>query len=191
MLLRLTALLGLVFLSACATITTSPSQDLTVLTEPAGAACQMERGGQPVAQLAQTPGTVRIGKSTRETTVSCTKEGHLPAQAVLSPEFQPVVLGNILIGGIVGLVVDASTGAIAKYPDTVQLTLVSAGFASPEARAAYFGDRAATIRREADERVAQMRRNCGSSGCESQVSDATANRDRSLAQLEDLRQKTP
>lgn len=189
MLLRVLGLIGVTFLSACATITTSPSQNLSVLTEPAGATCDIQRNGRHVATVNPTPGTARIGKSTRETTVSCTREGHMPAQAVLSPEFQPVVLGNILLGGVVGLVVDASTGAMSKYPDSVQLTLVPAAFPTAEARATYFTTRAAEIRQASDERVATIRRGCGETGCESQVTDAEANRDRFLAQLEEQRQK--
>lgn len=187
MLPRLLGLIGLAFLSACATITTSPSQNLSVLTEPAGATCEIQRNGRHVATVNPTPGTARIGKSTSESTVSCTREGHLPAQAVLSPEFQPVVLGNILLGGVIGIIVDASTGAVAKYPDSVQLTLPPADFPTPEARAAYFTTRAAEIRRASDERTAAARKDCNSPSCDARAAEIEAERDRALARLEALR----
>ncbi|HEY8613198.1 MAG TPA: hypothetical protein VIL69_18180 [Roseomonas sp.] len=190
MLFRVLGLLGLVFLSACATITTSPSQNLTVLTEPPGASCEIQRNNHHVAVVNPTPGTARIGKSTRDTTISCTREGHMPAQATLSPEFQPVTLGNVLIGGVVGIIVDVSTGAVAKYPDSVQLTLVPASFTSPEERAAYFTNRAAEIRREAEQQVATIRHGCEASSCGTRVAEAEASRDRFLTQLEEQRQRS-
>ncbi|WP_426954828.1 hypothetical protein [Muricoccus radiodurans] len=133
MLLRLASLVGLAFLPACATITTSPSQNVNVVTEPAGATCTFQRNGQTVGVVNPTPGTVRIGKSSRNTTVSCTREGHLTTEAVLTPEFQPMFLGNILIGGVVGIIVDASTGAVSRYPDALQITLPPDPAAQPPA----------------------------------------------------------
>ncbi|MCR0984636.1 hypothetical protein [Roseomonas populi] len=191
MLLRLTALLGLVFLSACATITTSPSQDLTVLTEPPGADCRIERNSNLVATLEATPGQVRIGNSTRDTTVACAREGYTPAQAVLTPRFQPMLLGNALAGGVVGVIVDVSTGAAARYPDTVQMTMIPTSFASPEAKAAYFTGRSTEIRRAVDVQVTTIRQGCRSGTCDTEVAEAEASRDRFLTELEDLRQKTP
>jgi hypothetical protein len=122
-LLRATVLLGLAFLPGCATIVTTPSQDVAVTTEPAGAACTFHRNGQQVGALTATPGTVRIGKSGRETGVSCTREGYQPAQATLQPSLNPWFIGNILLGGIVGIIVDASTGAVSRYPESVQLAM--------------------------------------------------------------------
>ncbi|MBP0444353.1 hypothetical protein J8J14_06130 [Roseomonas sp. SSH11] len=190
MLLRLCALIGLVFLSACATITTSPSQNLTVLTEPPGASCEIQRNSRHVAVVSPTPGTARIGKSVHDTTVTCTREAHLPAQATLTPEFQPVTLGNILIGGVVGLVVDVSTGAVSKYPETVQVTLIPASFPSPEDKAAYFAQRALEIRRATDLHLASIRQGCQGSDCDTRVAEAEAQRDRFLVQLEERRQQT-
>jgi len=122
---RLVALLGIAVLPACATIVSSPSQDVAVLTEPPGAACTLARNGAPVGAVLATPGTVRIGRSARETTVACTRDGHQPAQAALPPGFNPWFLGNILLGGIVGIVVDVSTGAVNRYPDEVRLALAA------------------------------------------------------------------
>jgi len=122
-LLRRLAVLLPLGLCACATITTSPSQDLAIATEPPGARCEVHRDGRFVGTLEATLGTLRIGKSSRDSVVTCTRPGHRPAQATLRPEFNPVTIGNVLLGGVVGIIVDASTGAVSRYPDSVQLVL--------------------------------------------------------------------
>ena len=188
MFLRIAALLGLAFLPACATITTSPSQNLTVLTEPAGARCEIERNGAPLAVVNPTPGTVRIGKSNRETTITCTRDGHLPAQTALSPEFQPMFLGNILLGGVVGIVVDVSTGAISKYPDSIQIALTPA---SPAPSGPVISDlspanppaQTSAVRHAGDDRVATIRAACGPSGCGAPTGEAGIERKGALAML--------
>ena len=39
-------------------------------------------------------------------------------------EFQPATIGNILIGGVIGIGVDSMTGAAMKYPTSVEVPLV-------------------------------------------------------------------
>lgn len=111
-------------LGGCATVTTSPSQDVTVLTVPAGASCDLLRGGTlPVGTIVPTPGALRIGKSAKPTFIRCRLAEHADAEGVLEPSFQPLTLGNLLIGGLVGILVDIGTGAAARYPDAVTLIL--------------------------------------------------------------------
>jgi hypothetical protein len=55
--------------------------------------------------------------------VLCKKDGYEDTAQVVAPDFQFMTLGNIIIGGLVGLVVDMSTGAINKYPGEVMVPL--------------------------------------------------------------------
>jgi hypothetical protein len=41
-------------------------------------------------------------------------------------DFQAATLGNILIGGVIGVVVDAASGAMGTYPPSVAVILPSA-----------------------------------------------------------------
>lgn len=111
MFVRILGLLGLLLSTACATITQGTSQNISVVTEPPGASCELRRNGAVVGLVNPTPGTLRVGKSTRALDVSCTREGHQPAQQAVQSSISPVIAGNILVGGVVGLVVDASTSA--------------------------------------------------------------------------------
>ena len=55
------------------------------------------------------------------------------AVITLSSEFQAMTLGNVLIGGVVGIVVDAASGAAGRYPNSVTLTLAPPGGNAPGA----------------------------------------------------------
>jgi hypothetical protein len=55
--------------------------------------------------------------------VSCSKEGYNPAAQRLESSFTGTTLGNILVGGGIGLIVDAASGANNRYPRTVHLEM--------------------------------------------------------------------
>ncbi len=118
---------------ACATIVDGTSQDISVTTVPGGATCEFERVGSVVGLIDATPGTIHVSKSKDSIVVTCTKEGHLSATEVVSSDFGGTTLGNILLGGVVGVVIDASSGANNKYPDTISLALPPEKFESAEA----------------------------------------------------------
>lgn len=121
---RWSALSAVALLSAaCSTIVTGTSQTIAVSTTPAGAACTVDRNGERIGSVAETPGTVRVSKSSRTLEVECREAGYLPATARRSPDFQPWTLGNVLIGGLLGLGIDAASGAISVYPSSIQLSL--------------------------------------------------------------------
>ena len=58
----------------------------------------------------------------------------------LQSEFQPVSFGNILIGGLIGLTVDATTGAMRKYPEEQYFVLIPGEFSSVDAAHDYFNE---------------------------------------------------
>jgi len=64
--------------------------------------------------------------------IRCTKAGFTEAQTVADAGFEPWTLGNILIGGLIGLIIDLSTGSINKYPSDIQVPMVpSTGAPNP------------------------------------------------------------
>lgn len=109
--------------SACSTIVTGTSQTIAVNTTPAGASCTVDRNGERIGSVAETPGSVRISKSSKPLEVECREAGYLPATVRRSPDFQPWTVGNVLIGGLLGLGIDAASGAISVYPSNIQLGL--------------------------------------------------------------------
>ncbi len=70
-----------------------------------------------------TPGTVRIDKSKNDLTVTCERDGFRPATTSQTASFGGTTFGNLLLGGAVGFVVDAASGANYSYPSEVKLDM--------------------------------------------------------------------
>src|SRR3546814_10177833 len=85
-----------------------------------------------LAVVNPTPGTVQIEKSKDTITVRCKKEGFFETAETLDSEVQGMTFGNILFGGIIGVAVDASSGAMNQYPSSVTIALVPESFRSEE-----------------------------------------------------------
>lgn len=121
--LKALIVMPLALLSACATIVNGSSQTVTVSTTPASATCSLDRMGQRIAAIAATPASVRIDKSKNDLSVTCGKEGYQRATVVHSPSFSGATFGNLIAGGVIGVVVDASSGANYSYPTDIRLEL--------------------------------------------------------------------
>lgn len=175
------------FLSGCATIVKGTDQTVTVTTTPSGAMCELERDGQTVAVVNPTPGSANIDKSKHDISVVCSKEGYQGGGKPLSSSFQGMTLGNIVFGGIIGVAVDAGSGAMHKYEPSVHVTLIPEEFPSIAARDEFFDNEKARIEREAAEAIARVRKECApdqEEQCEKTVDAIEEERDAQLAELE-------
>lgn len=110
-------------LSGCATIINGTSQSMTVSTSPPNASCAVDRMGERIGAVPQTPGSLRVDKSKNSLTVTCAKPGYQTTSVTRSPSFSLVTLGNAVAGGVIGVGVDFATGANFKYPEKVQMGL--------------------------------------------------------------------
>ena len=112
--LLLRAVLAAVVLSStgCATLTKGTSQTVTINTDPHGAMCTLTRDAKPLAVINPTPGSMPIEKGKGTVAVLCKKAGYLDAEGAMASEFQAMTFGNILFGGLIGVVVDAASGAM-------------------------------------------------------------------------------
>jgi len=109
--------------SGCSTVLSGTSQKITVNTDPTGADCSLTRDGLTIGRVNPTPGQTEVSTNRSSITVTCQKEGYQGGSAVDEAGFDPAVLGNIVLGGVVGVVVDASSGAASKYDKVVNVTL--------------------------------------------------------------------
>ena len=122
MLKLLAALLPLFFVS-CATITRGVHDKLYVNSQPSGAEATLSTGERAV-----TPAKF-IKKRRASFTVTVSKPGYQSQTVKVESKFSPTggtaVAGNIVAGGLIGAVVDASTGAASSlYPNPVSVQLV-------------------------------------------------------------------
>lgn len=162
--LRALALLALLLTSACATLTTGTTQPLTITSEPAGAICRLERDGGVVGVVNPTPGSVTISRSSRDLSVRCEKQGFEPGLRTISAGFQAATLGNILLGGVVGIVIDAASGAAGQYEPNLHVVLPPGQLGSAGNRDAWFAARRSEIIGQFDERIAIVRGRCSAAG---------------------------
>ena len=100
------ALAGLCFvLSGCATVINGTSQDFSINTDPGGARARVSTGTE-----CTTPCEVSL-KRRHDVRIDITKEGYEPAYVLVQSRTGGAIAGNVLLGGLVGGVVDAASGA--------------------------------------------------------------------------------
>lgn len=141
---KIFATCAVVALSGCSTITTGLTQPFTVDTPQAlAASCVLKdtRGGQWTVD--ETPGTVEVRKGDGPMTVTCSKVGYKSAAVVVKEGLAGMTFGNVLLGGGIGIVVDAASGAAQEYPDVTTVWLEPEVWASEEARVQWNADKAA------------------------------------------------
>lgn len=109
-------------LVACATITKGTTQVVAVDTPGVpGATCTITGPSGP--QQVLTPGTVTLAKASASLPISCTKECYVTGSSIIPSGTEAMSAGNVLLGGVVGLGVDAVSGAMNKYPDMVTVAM--------------------------------------------------------------------
>ncbi|HVQ60827.1 MAG TPA: hypothetical protein VMS53_01955, partial [Burkholderiales bacterium] len=89
--------------------------------------------------------------------LDCKKEGLADSKTAVESKFQPWALGNILLGGIIGFIIDGASGAITEYPKLVTVSLAPSEFSSDQERDAYFEKRKAAIESESAKAIDEAR----------------------------------
>lgn len=171
-------------LTGCATITTGSGQAIAISTEPEGADCTLTRHGVVLARVNSTPGQIHVEKSSTDLAVQCRRDGYLDSVGNIGSEFQPATFGNLILGGLVGVVVDAASGAMTKYPTAVTFKLTPVTFRSNAERDQFYDDLATTFLREYAEVLERIERACTPENCASQLKAAEAARASRLADIE-------
>jgi hypothetical protein len=110
-------------LTGCATITKGTTQTVAIDTPGVpGATCTIATQNGP--KMVGTPGTVVLDKGSMALPIQCTKECYLMGSSVIPSGTEAMAAGNIIFGGVIGLGVDAASGAMNKYPDVVTVPMM-------------------------------------------------------------------
>ena len=160
--------------SGCATIVKGSSQPVLVKTNPAGASCELSREGKAIAVVDATPATVTVEKSKVDISISCKKAGHVETNVNLPSTFQAWSLGNVLLGGLVGIAVDAGSGAINEYQTEILVTLMPERFDSEAGQQAFFDSWEARVRENAERTRKEIRSSCQKDQCEALLMEVEA-----------------
>ena len=132
-------------LVGCSTITTGTTQPITIQTANGvtGAKCELVDSKASRWVINSTPETREITKGDGPLTVTCSKSGFKTAVVVVEETFAGATLGNVLLGGGVGIIVDAASGAAQEYADEVLVWMEPKTFKSASAKDAWFAEKAA------------------------------------------------
>ena len=108
----------------CATIVKGTSQVVTLSTPGAnGAVCTLTSPAITTVTVT-TPGSVTLEKSKENIAVICTRRCFQDGSGVIASSAEITTAGNLLIGGVIGLGVDAAGGAMHKYNADNQIVMV-------------------------------------------------------------------
>jgi hypothetical protein len=122
--MRILAVVAIAFaVAGCATITRGTTQVVAVNTPGVpGATCTLTSGsigGQTVV----TPATATLQKGRDNVAVHCSKECYQDGAGVIASNMESMSAGNIILGGVVGIGVDAASGAMNSYAGEVQVIM--------------------------------------------------------------------
>lgn len=142
-------------LGGCATVTRGTTSQVTITSEPAGAEARSSLGHACTA----TPCTWEVSRRS-EFVVNYSKPGYEDMQVPVSTRIAGAGVagfaGNVIIGGVVGMGVDAATGStLEHYPNPVLASLVShkKAVASAHKRRRLMTRRPSADRAKADDEV--------------------------------------
>jgi uncharacterized protein YceK len=108
----------------CATIVKGTTQVVSIDTPGApGAKCTLASSAVGTMQIV-TPATVTLAKGSESIQVRCSKECYSDGTGLIGSNVEAMAAGNVIAGGVIGLGVDAATGAMNKYTEQNQISLV-------------------------------------------------------------------
>lgn len=126
-----------VSLSACSTVVNGSNQLVKFNTgDVTGADCTATGGSDfAVNESFVTPAEVKIPRSKKALKIECNKAGYETANKTVTGKVEGSTAGNIILGGGIGVGVDALTGAIYKYPGTVVIPMSRVGMVAGDSMA--------------------------------------------------------
>jgi hypothetical protein len=115
---------------SCASIVSHSTWPVSISSNPPGAKITItnDKNGKPI-HVGETPATISLKSgagffTTARYRIEYSKPGYVPATSYLSSTLNGWYLGNILFGGLIGiLIVDPATGAMYRLPSEHFATL--------------------------------------------------------------------
>jgi hypothetical protein len=111
-------------LAGCASIVNGTTETVAVTTPPAeGAKCVLK--SSEGTYYVTTPGNALVHKTKNDLNVECDKDGFQHASLKVPAKFGAMTAGNVIAGGIIGIGVDAATGANYSYPTAISVPMTA------------------------------------------------------------------
>ncbi len=110
--------LSLLFQNGCASIISRSEQDVQIRSNPAEASVEIDG-----MRYGSTPVMAKLKRKSRHE-VKVSKEGFHPETRLTGRGFNWWFMGNIILGGIIGIIIDFATGAVYSVkPDEINISL--------------------------------------------------------------------
>jgi hypothetical protein len=78
-----------------------------------------------------TPGSTNVHKTKNDLSIDCTKAGYAPAHLVAASRFGGTTAGNLIAGGVIGIGIDAASGANYHYDSPITVTMSADAASAP------------------------------------------------------------
>jgi hypothetical protein len=115
---------ALMLVTSCASIVHQTTQQIPVRSDPPGAAVTVACGDVANDPKLVTPTVVTVHRKPEHCAITLSKDGFDAKNVSLSRSMSGWYLGNIVFGGIIGLIVDAANGAMYnRSPAAIDVTL--------------------------------------------------------------------
>ena len=191
---------GTSLLGGCATLVSGDETDTQITTDPIGAECELV--GDNYNIVVTTPANVQLDSDAAPVTITCNADGHVEEIAEIDTSMDGSIFGNILMGGLIGIAIDAASGSGQKYPETVDLVLVPTSFPDEAAADAWYARQVQRVEDKYGLLAEEMPSYCpqkesGTSSqagrnCDAEVSEKIAPlKEAELEELNQIRMTTP
>lgn len=186
---RIIAIAGMALaVSGCATVIAGTSQDIRIVSDPPGAECQVTRDEVALA-VVTTPGTVNVPRSKRDIMTICRKEGLADTTEMIPSKIHGGTIGNVIAGGLIGVAVDAASGANNEYRRVTFVAFAPESFASADERDRYFAEMASRVATTADAELKRVMDGCPQSKREFCTIEADGVKEAKQNALDSIEQK--
>ncbi len=111
------------FLGGCATIIKGTKQSVRVITPPVTNAHCMLANSRGKWYIPHTPGSVKVHRDKSDLRIVCQKPGRRTSKKSVNSKTSLATAGNVLAGGIIGMGIDAASGADFYYPKQVSVPM--------------------------------------------------------------------
>ncbi len=106
----------------CATIVKDSEQSISVDSDPRSSHCIISQGNKTILSR-KTPFVMHVDRSSKDIISRCEKEGYHDSTEINKSKSNGWAWGNIIFGGIIGLLVDIATGKMWDYHSSIFVNL--------------------------------------------------------------------
>jgi len=163
-----------------------------ITTLPRVTSCELRGNG--FDRVVETPTKIRLPKKSAPVTFTCRAQGFRTTRGTLDTRLKTSVYTNLLMGSMLGFVVDVGTGAARKYPSNVTIILEPVSFRTVAARDGWYNLYRMYIVHKWEEKVMFIEADCSDPddndfACSDEIVDVHTRMLAELEKLESLRKR--